>query len=122
MPHRDAALHARHRGEHEHAGAVAGGIDPGNGGAGNAVDGDETAGAGSDTDALEADVGGVRHGPDGHQRVAGFDDPAVGEEDLDALLGALDPFGAGLLGQGRAALREDLFENGGSFLEVIGDV
>ena len=56
---------------------------------------------------------GVGHRPDGHQRVAGFDHAAVGEEDLDALFGALDAVGARLLRDGRAALREDLLEHGG---------
>ena len=38
VPHRDPALHRRDRGEHQHAGAVAGRVDARHGGAGHPVD------------------------------------------------------------------------------------
>ena len=60
VPHRDAALHGGDRGEHQHAGAVAGGVDAARRGARDPVDLDVAAVVERDAGLLEAEAGGVR--------------------------------------------------------------
>ena len=54
VPHRDPALHRGHAGQHQHAGAVAGGVHPPGGGARDPVDLDEPAVVDGDAGLLQA--------------------------------------------------------------------
>src|SRR5699024_8700713 len=92
-------------------GAVAGRIDAGRGGAGDAVDLDVAAGLLLDARALQPEPVGVGHGPHAHEGVRAGDGPAVAHPDDDAVLVVLHGVGPGVLGQGDAPLAERLLEH-----------
>jgi hypothetical protein len=86
VPHRDAPLHGGDRGEHEHAGAVAGGVDAPVRRAGHAVDLNEAALIGLDADGSKVEVVGVRQRADGHEHVRAGDGRARAQGHLDTLV------------------------------------
>ena len=91
VPHRDPALHRRHRGQRQHAGAVAGGVDAGDRRARDAVDldvpGRRRARRPTSSRPRPAVCG---HRADGQQGVRAGDLAAVLQPHQDAVADALD--------------------------------
>ena len=113
VPHRDPALHRRHAGEHQDAGAVAGGVDAPGGGARDPVDVDEAAVLEDHAGLLEAEVGGVGHRAEGEDAVRALDRAAVGQGHRDDVAVAGHRLHAGLRQHVHAAPRRDLLEHRG---------
>ena len=113
VPHGDAPLHGGDGREGQHAGAVAGGVDPADAGARDPVDLDVPGGAELDAGLLESHARGVGHRPDGEQGVRALDGAAVDERDDDPVGGALDRRGARLVQHLHAALAEDVLDDRG---------
>ena len=113
VPHRDPALHGGHRGEHQHAGAVAGGVHPARGGARDPVDVDEAAVLEDHAGLLEAEVVGVGDRAEGEDAVRALDGPAVGEGHGHHVAGAGHRLHPRPRQHGHAAPGEHLLEHRG---------
>src|SRR6185437_2228275 len=119
VPHRDAALHGGHGGEHQHARAVAGRVHAPRRRPRHPVDLDEPARVEVDPGLDQADpVGGRRHAH-GEQAVRAGHLPAVGERDDHAVALAVHRLGAGLAEHVHAAPPEDALDDHGGVLVLV---
>src|SRR5690606_34352052 len=112
--------HGGDGGEHEDAGAVAGGVDAGRGRTGDLVDLDEPVGVELDPRLLQADAGGVGDHADGHERVGALGGAAVLQGHDHAVGGALDGGGPRAAHDVHATAPVDLLEHLGAVGVLVG--
>ena len=120
VPHRDSALHGGHRGQREHPGAVAGGIDPPSGGAADLVS-DDVAGVGQlHACFFQPQALGVGNGAHGHQAMGAAHLTAVLEGDHHLVPVAVGAGGACLRPDLHASALEHVLEHPGGVLILTG--